>query len=54
MGTYDGSARIAGYQSGLDYVFSGGYQSTDGYVVAPGGSRKIGFGFGLARRQAFL
>ncbi|MDB5422647.1 MAG: TonB-dependent receptor [Phenylobacterium sp.] len=42
MGTYDGSARIAGYQGGLDYVLSGGYQSTDGYVVAPGGKRDIG------------
>lgn len=42
MGTYDGSARVGGYRDGLDYVFSGGFQSTDGYVVAPGGQRKIG------------
>ena len=42
MGTYDGTARIAGYQDGLDYVVSGGYQSTDGFVVAPGGRRDIG------------
>ena len=54
MGTYDGSARIAGYQGGLDYVFSGGYQSTDGYVVAPGGSRKIGSDLGsLAAKLAY-
>ena len=42
MGTYDGAARIGGYQDGFDYVLSGGYQSTDGYVVAPGGKRDIG------------
>jgi vitamin B12 transporter len=54
MGTYDGSARVAGYQGGLDYVFSGGYQSTDGYVVAPGGSRKAGSDLGsLAAKLAY-
>jgi vitamin B12 transporter len=54
MGTYDGAARVAGYQNGLDYVFSGGFQSTDGYVVAPGGSRKIGSDLGsLAAKVAY-
>ncbi len=54
MGTYDGSARVAGYENGLDYVFSGGYQTTDGYVVAPGGSRKIGSDLGsLAAKLAY-
>jgi vitamin B12 transporter len=54
MGTYDGAARVAGYQNGLDYVFSGGFQSTDGYVVAPGGSRKIGSDLGsLAAKLAY-
>ncbi len=42
MGTYGGAGRVAGYSLGLDYVLSGGYQSTDGYVVAPGGKRDIG------------
>lgn len=42
MSTYDGSARVGGYKDGLDYVLSGGYQSTDGYVVAPGGKRDVG------------
>ena len=27
---------------GLDYALSAGYQTTDGFVVAPGGSRDIG------------
>lgn len=54
MGTYDGAARVAGYENGLDYVFSGGFQSTDGYVVAPGGSRKIGSDLGsLAAKLAY-
>ena len=42
MGTYGGAGRIAGYSDGLDYVFNAGAQNTDGYVVAPGGSRRIG------------
>jgi vitamin B12 transporter len=42
MGTYGGAGRVAGYSGGLDYVVSGGYQKTDGFVVAPGGSRDIG------------
>jgi vitamin B12 transporter len=41
-GTYGGAARVAGNTNGLDYVFNAGSQNTDGYVVAPGGSRKIG------------
>lgn len=54
MGTFDGGARLAGYQNGLDYVFSGGFRSTDGYVVAPGGSRKIGSDLGsLAAKLAY-
>ncbi len=46
LGTYDASARIGGYKDGLDYVLSGGVQSTDGYVVAPGGRRDIGSDLG--------
>jgi vitamin B12 transporter len=42
MGTFGGAVRAAGVEGGLDYALSGGYQTTDGFVVAPGGSRKIG------------
>jgi vitamin B12 transporter len=42
MGTYDGSARVAGVNGGLDYVLSAGYQHTDGYPVATVGTRDIG------------
>ena len=54
MGTYSASARAAGYEGGLDYALSGGYQSTDGFVVAPGGSRDIGSQLGsLAAKLAY-
>ncbi|HEX2818449.1 MAG TPA: TonB-dependent receptor [Phenylobacterium sp.] len=54
MGTYGGAARVAGYANGLDYVVSGGYQKTDGFVVAPGGSRDIGSELGsLAAKVAY-
>ena len=42
MGTYGGAVRYGAYASGLDVVVNAGAQNTDGYVVAPGGSRKIG------------
>jgi vitamin B12 transporter len=42
MNTLGGALRVAGVQGGLDYVLSGGYQSTDGYPVATVGSRDIG------------
>jgi vitamin B12 transporter len=42
MATFGTAARAAGVESDLDYVVSGAYQTTDGFVVAPGGSRKIG------------
>ena len=54
QGTYGGAARVAGYANGLDYVVSGGYQKTDGYVVAPGGSRDIGSELGsLAAKLSY-
>jgi vitamin B12 transporter len=54
MGTYGGTARIGGYSDGLDYVLSGGFQSADGYVVAPGGKRDIGSRLGsLAAKVAY-
>jgi len=54
MGTHDGTARIAGYQDGLDYVVSGGFQVTDGFVVAPGGKRDIGSDLGaLSAKLAY-
>src|SRR6185295_10280848 len=40
MATYGGAGRVAGYSNGLDYVLNAGAQNTDGYVVAPGGSRR--------------
>ncbi|WP_174291423.1 TonB-dependent receptor [Sphingomonas bacterium] len=42
MGTYQGSARVAGVTGDLDYALSGSAQHTDGYVTAPGGSRDVG------------
>ena len=42
MGTWGAHGRAAGYADGWDYAVSAGYQKTDGYVVAPGGSRDIG------------
>jgi vitamin B12 transporter len=54
LGTYGGHARVAGYSGGLDYAFSGGYQKTDGYVVAPGGGRDIGSELGaLAAKVSY-
>jgi vitamin B12 transporter len=54
QGTYGGAARVAGFANGLDYVVSGGYQKTDGYVVAPGGSRDIGSELGsLAAKLSY-
>jgi vitamin B12 transporter len=54
QGTYGGAARVAGYSNGLDYVVSGGYQKTDGFVVAPGGSRDIGSELGsLAAKLSY-
>jgi vitamin B12 transporter len=37
MNTFGGAGRLGGVNGGLDYVLSGGYQSSDGFVVAPGG-----------------
>lgn len=42
FGTVEGSARAAGVSGAFDYALSGSYFDTDGYVVAPGGSRDIG------------
>lgn len=42
MNTLSGAARAGGVEGNLDYVLSGAYQTTDGFVVAPGGSRDIG------------
>ena len=42
FGTIQGSARAAGVNGPFDYALSGSYYDTDGYVVAPGGSRDIG------------
>jgi vitamin B12 transporter len=42
MGTFGAAARAAGVAGDLDYALSAGYQTTDGFVVAPGGSRDIG------------
>ena len=54
MGTHGGSARIGGLSNGLDYVLSGGLQSTDGFVVAPGGRRSIGSDLGsLAAKLSY-
>ena len=40
MGTYDGGARIAGVKGDdFDYALSSSYYHTDGYPIAPGGSR---------------
>ena len=54
LGTYGGHARAAGYADGFDYAVSAGYQKTDGYVVAPGGSRDIGSELGaLAAKLSY-
>lgn len=42
MGTYDGNARVAGAGPDVDYALSSSYYHTDGYAVAPGGSRDVG------------
>ncbi len=42
MGTYDGGARVAGVSGDFDYAVSSSYYHTDGYPIAPGGSRDIG------------
>ena len=42
MGTYDGGARVAGVNGTVDYALSSSYHHTDGYAVAPGGSRDLG------------
>lgn len=43
MGTYDGGARVAGVLGdSLDYALTSSYYHTDGYPIAPGGSRDIG------------
>jgi vitamin B12 transporter len=42
MGTVSGGARAAGYTGDLDYALSASYYRTDGYPIAPGGSRDIG------------
>ena len=42
MGTYDGGARVAGAKNDVDYALSSSYYHTDGYPVAPGGTRDIG------------
>lgn len=39
MGTYDGGARVAGARGDLDYALSSSYYHTDGYPIAPGGTR---------------
>jgi vitamin B12 transporter len=42
MDTYRATARLAGAAGDLDYALSGAAQHTDGYAVAPGGSREVG------------
>lgn len=42
MGTYDGNARVAGVGGDVDYALSSSYYHTDGYPIAPDGSRNIG------------
>ena len=41
MGTYDGGGRIAGVSGNFDYALSASYYHTDGYAIAPGGSRDM-------------
>ncbi|WP_394763075.1 TonB-dependent receptor plug domain-containing protein [Phenylobacterium sp.] len=54
MGTWGAHGRAAGYAGGFDYAVSAGYQKTDGYVVAPGGSRDIGSELGaIAAKVAY-
>lgn len=52
FGTVEGSARAAGVNGRFDYALSGSYYSTDGYVVAPGGSRDIGSRIGTISGKA--
>lgn len=40
--TVNGAVRGAGVVGNLDYALGGSYAGTGGYVVAPGGSRRIG------------
>jgi vitamin B12 transporter len=42
MGTYDGSARVAGASGNFDYAVSSSYYHTDGYPIAPGGRLDTG------------
>ena len=42
MGTYDGSARVAGAHGDVDAALSASYYHTDGYPIAPGGSVDTG------------
>ena len=42
MGTFSGGARVAGVKGNLDYALSSSYLQTNGYPVAPGGSRDVG------------
>jgi vitamin B12 transporter len=42
MGTYGGGGRVAGVEGDLDYALSASGLHTDGYPVAPGGSRDVG------------
>jgi vitamin B12 transporter len=42
MGTVSGGARAAGYAGDVDYALSASYYRTDGYPIAPDGSRDIG------------
>jgi vitamin B12 transporter len=39
MGTYNGGARVAGTSGDFDYALSSTYNHTDGYPIAPGGTR---------------
>lgn len=41
-GTVNGAVQGGGVAGDFDYMVGGSYASTDGYVVAPNGSRKIG------------
>lgn len=54
QGTFGAAGRAAGVVGDLDYAFTGAYQTTDGYVVAPGGDRDIGSTLGsLAAKGAY-
>ena len=41
MGTWDGGARIAGYQGDVDYALTSSVYHTGGFPIAPGGRRDI-------------